>query len=254
MAPAVKQSLAAQTGALSNNFKMPAVFQPPTAPMEGRVLAPYITFAHAKRADEWAKIIAKFGNIAEHDAFLVEPKSITALPTIKASVMTYYKYYARTDSVGKVLETSEKETPAVGKEHIECVLWVYLADRCTPANVQFRTTKCGGVITLSEALAEAQTPEWAAKSPQHKETLIATEPFLRFFGELQVQGPRTSKNGNVYRPCPCSAVKPTTAAEWKLVQDFFAKPDASEVIELASLRFQSQVADAKAKLPKPAAA
>lgn len=251
-----KTSLAARTpGALSTGFKLPDVFKAPEAPLEGRVLAPYVTFAHSKRADEWKKIQSKFPNVTEMDMFLVEPSAITYLPTLKTSLLACRKYYAAKDGAGKTLATSPRELPGtpdrpkgVGNEMVEAVLFVYLTDRATPATVTFKTTKCGGVVTLSEALVEASTPEWLGKSEAHKATAVCTEPFMRFYGELTVQPPRVGKQGgNPYRPCVCLDVKPTGPAEWKLIGNFFGveQPNAEnmEVLNLCVKRFQMQCAD-----------
>lgn len=253
MAPAApKQSLAAQSGALTNTFKMPAIFQPPAAPLEGRAMAPYVVFAHANKKDEWNKLVSKFGNgVSDGDTFLIEPDGVTPLPTIKCSVVTYRKFYSAKDNAGKMTSTSEVETPLQKNENVEAVIFVYLEDRAVVANVQFRTTKCGGVVELSRGLAEAKDPSWASKSELHKQTLVAAEPFLRFYGELTVQPPRTPKGGGMpYRPCACSGIKPTTAAEWKLAKEFFESANAVQMFDLAAKRFESQCAEVTRLLVK----
>lgn len=250
---AKQASLAATSGALSTgNFQLPAVFAPPSAPLEARQMNPYIVFAHPNKKDEWAKLVAKFGSVSDGDVFLIEPNLITPLGTFKASIFTYRKYYAKTNAAGDTLATSAKETPECGKETVEAVLLAYLADRCVPANVTFKTTKCGGAIALSEALVEASDPKWAAKSQAHKETLICTEPFMRFYGELTCQPPRTSKrSGMPYRPLTCNDVKPTGATEWKLLKELFDDPRTAELMQLAAARYTKQLAEVDAKMPKP---
>ncbi len=249
---ATKQaSLAAQTpGALTKELKMPSIFSAPTEPVKARKIAPYITFAHPKRADEWAKIVGKFGNVDEGDTFLVEPNGITKLPTMKLAFIACKQYWAQANPAGELIAAAFEERPHPWKEHIQAVVLVYLEDRIVPANIEFRTTKCGAAKTMSDALADAASPDWAARSPQHKETLVCTQPFMRFYGECAHGPNRTSKtSGLPYRPMG-AVVKPTSVTEWRLLAKLIEDPETEKAMEAAADRFQYRVDEVTKKLQK----
>lgn len=242
---AKQQSLASQAGA--TEFKMPAVFQQPQEALKSRFLAPYITFAHPKRADEWAKIVSKFGTISEGSMFLLNQNDVVKLDPLKCSLLCYRQYWGEVSAAGELLRASFKEQPKPFKEHIEAVLLVYLEDRVTPANVQFRSTKCAACHTLASALVEAGRPDWAEKSPQHKETLAVQQPFARFYGTVTLAPTRTSRqSGMPYTPTRC-AVSPTGPAEWRLLDTFSKDPEATKLLDDAANRFEARVAEVKSK-------
>jgi hypothetical protein len=241
------KSLAAQAGALSTEFQLPAAFQTQPEKLATRALSPYITFAHPKRSDEWTKIVSKFGNINEGDMYLMEKDNVTALPKAKVGLLCCKQFWAQVNAAGEIQKVSMKEVPYPYKEHIESVLLVYFDDRIVPANVQFRTTKCPAAKSLADALIKASTPEWEKESPAHKETLAISQPFMRFYGEMYLGPQRTSKtNGMPYRPTKCD-VKPTSPSEWRLLDAFTKNPDTKKALEDAANRFESRMAEMAAK-------
>jgi hypothetical protein len=244
-----KQSLAAQSGAVAvPELKMPAIFgQTPANPMEGKAWAPYISFAHPKRTDEWKSIVAKYKQADEGDMYFHKDGVPTAVPTWRGMLLTYRQYWAKTNAAGEVLKTSFKETPEVAKEHVESVVLVLFDDRIEVANFQVRTTKCPILKGLSDALAEAQTPEWAEKSPAHKETLVVAQPFARFYGTVTLGPTRTGKgSGMPYRPGRVD-ITPTGPAEWRLLKAFQEDPKAQEQLDKAAASFQKRVAEIEEK-------
>jgi hypothetical protein len=240
-------SLAAQTaGALTKPFNMPSVFGAPE-PMKPKLIPPYITFAHHKRADEYKRIVDKFGIPEEHTMFLIEPDAITKLDIAKVSLLHYMQLWTMNDAKGEITSTSFKELPFPWKEVVEAVVLVYLEDRVVPANIQFRTTKCPAMVTLSKALVECMTPGWAELSPAHKETLAIQTPAFRFYGEVSIGPTRTSRSsGNTYKPTQC-AIKPTGIHEGRLLEAFMADPNTEKRMTDAGARFQSQVTFFKSK-------
>jgi hypothetical protein len=243
------KSLAAQGGAVAMpSVTMPAIFGQAPEKIEGRKWPPYIAFAHPKRTDEWKKIVAKYGQSDEGDMYLHEDSVPTAIPTWKAFWLTHKQYWAKTAPNGDVLRTSFKETPDVSKEHVEAVVIVMFDDRLVPANVQFRTTKCPAAKTMSDALAEAATPEWAEKSPSHKETLICAQPFMRFYGTITLGPSRPAKSSGLpYRPTRCD-VSPTGPAEWRLLKAFTEDPESQKKLEAAARTFQSRIEEVMKKV------
>lgn len=242
------QSLAAQSGALQNTqLKLPACFSPPTAPMEARFIAPYITFAHPKRLDEWKKLTGQFGNIEEGDMYFISKEHTCKLDPAKLGLLCFKQYWALANPAGEVQKVSFVEMPHPYKEHVQCVVLVYLEDRIVPANVEFRTTKCGAAKTLSDALLEAATPAWADKGPAYKETLVANQPFMRFYGEVTLGPTRTSKtSGLPYKPASC-VVKPTNLTEWRLLKVLCDEPATQKALDDAAQRFEFKVKELEAK-------
>jgi hypothetical protein len=245
-----KQSLAAQSGALKDTFKLPAVFQEPTTPMAPRSFSPYISFAHPNKKDEWKKLTDKFQNVSEGQMFLVETDVITPLLVAKLGWIAHFQYWAMSNAAGETTQSSLTEMPFPWKEMVEAVVLVYLDDRCTVANTTFKTTKCPAAHDLSTALAECQTPEWLEKSPAHAETGVVTQPFGRFFGEVSLAPTRTSKkSGMPYTPTQCN-IKPTTLTEWRLFKAFSEHADTQKAMDAAGNNYKSRIDSAKAKLLK----
>ncbi len=244
-------SLAAQSGTIVAPLTLPGIFTAPQDDVQARFIAPYITFAHPKRADEWTKIVAKYGaSVQEGQMFLVEQKVITELPRLKCSWLCHKQFWAQSDTTGKVLATSLKELPKPWKEHIEAVLLVYFDDRIVPANILFRSTKCPPGVTMSEALKEASTPEWAARGQAYADTMGIPQPFMRFYGIITLGEKRISNSsGNPYTPAKCE-VKPTSTPEWQLLKAFAASEAAQQQLNDAAERHQYRIKEMTAKLAK----
>lgn len=243
------KSLAAQGGVLTQEVKLPAVFSAPQQKIEARKLAPYLVFAHNKRADEWAKLVSKHGSVAEGDLFLITPERSYPLPVAKVGWLCGRQYWAETNAVGDtLLRVSFQEAPHPFGERVEAVVLVYLEDRIVPANVLFKKTKCPAAKVLSDAFIDAQSPEWADRSSAHKETLVCSQAFMRFYGEVCVSPPRTSKrSGLPYRTTTCK-VSPTSVAEWRLLKQFCEDPESQKALNEAAARFESQMREVETKV------
>lgn len=240
------QSLAAQAGVVEA-VQLPAVFQQPSEPVKARSLSPYIAFAHPRRSDEWNKLTGAFGQIAEGDMFLVTSEEAFHLAPAKLGWLCHKQYWVQANAAGEVLKTSFKEMPAPFKEHVEAVVLVYLEDRIVPANVCFRTTKCPAAKALSDALVEAASPAWADKSPQHKETLVCQQPFMRFYGIVELGPQRTSKSSGLPYRTTTAIVKPTGVSEWRALAEFTKSPDCNKLLEDAANRFEMRIQEMKLK-------
>lgn len=240
------QSLAAQAGVLKAELQLPSVFSAPQEKIQGRFSAPYVTFAHPKRADEWAKIVGKYGAPNEGDMFLVEPTGVTKMDTMKAALLCARQAWTVTNAAGDILTVHFEEKPGT-KELVVAALLVYLEDRVVPANIKFKTTKCRAAKELADALAEAATPEWADKSPAHKDTMVVGYPFGRYYGLVKVMEARPSKtSGTPYRPTS-TVIAPTGMQEWKLLKAFSESEGYKDLMDAASRRFESDVEELKKK-------
>lgn len=251
---AKQQSLAAQSGALSvGNFELPAVFSAPQDAIKSRSIAPYVTFAHPKRADEWNRLVGQFKSVAEGEMYLVRPETLHKLDVLKCGWLCHKQYWAETNPAGDVLAVSFEERPKPFKEHVEAVVLVYLDEEIVPANVQFRTTKCPAAKAMSDALAKASSPEWGDLGPQHKETLVVNQPFFRFYGKITLGPQRTSKSsGLTYRPTQCT-IEPTAIPEWRLIKAFTESADCKKSMDAAAERYSWRINEAKSKVRATAA-
>lgn len=245
----MSESLASEAGVLSKaeSFQMPDVFGEAPAPVVSKFGTPYITFAHPNKKDEWIKLGA---NVEEGEMFLVDGERITKLPVAKVNIVKVKQYWVDKNAAGEVQRSSWTEKPWPWAEHMDAVVLLHLPDRIVVANVNPHTTKCAAFVTLAKTLIDAATPEWADRSPAHKETLVIPQPFLRFFGEISLASPRTGKkSGKLYRVTQCS-VKPTTNTEAVALKAFIADPESSKKLQDAADRYTSRIAELEAKLAK----
>ena len=219
--------------------------------MKERSIVPYVVFSHPNRADEWKRIQDKFGTaVQEGDMFLFETSSVIALPALKCSLFHYVQYWALTNAAGEVREVSFNEAPHPFNENIDAVVLVYLEDRCVPANVNFRTTKCPAAVTMSKALAECHDPAWAERSPAHRETLSIQAPWARFHSIITLAPTRIGKqSGRPYRTTQC-AIAPTGVVEARLLDAFQRDENSMKALDDVALRFQSRMAEMQAKVAK----
>lgn len=243
-----KQSLAAEKGVVvPATPSLPAIFTAPQDAMKARFIAPYLTFAHPKRADEWKRIQAKYSNLEEGDVFLMRQDSVLALPVAKLGYLCGKQYWAIANGVGEIQKVSYEERPKPYKEHIDAVVLVYLENEVVPANVSFRSTKCPAGKALSDALLKAATPEWADGGQAFKDSLIVQQPFGRFYGECSLGDKRPSKEtGLPYRVYNC-VIKPTSTPEWQLLKPFFEDPASAKKLEDAAQRFSYRQAEMQKK-------
>lgn len=246
---AKQQSLAAQAGAI--DFQLPAVFGGGQQAIAAKKWPPMITFAHNKRADEWAKITAKFGRAVEGGMYLVHNDRVERLETAKLGWFIGQQYWVRKDGAGNVVEASfDKESPPGFVEQVEACVVVYLSDGLLPANVQFRTTKCSAAQKLSDEFNACQEPGWAEKSDGHKMTLSLRDPWMRFYGIVTELPPRPSKtSGNLYTPLD-TRLAPTGVAEWKHIQDFCKDPENQRMVSEVAANYERRIAEMRAKVKR----
>ena len=245
------ESLAAQAGALAEKpFEMPAVFDPQgAAPMVSKKWAPYITFAHPNRADEWKKLTAKFKDVTASEMYFIDGDDIRDLSVAKLGWIVGTQYWAHKSPKGELLQVWFDEQPN-RKEYVEAVVLVYLDDKVVPANVTFKSTKCPAAITLSKALAACQKPEWSEESEAHAASLVVNQPFGRFYGDVVLLPSRPSKkSGLPYRPTSCT-IHPTTSTEWAMLKQLSEDPGCQKMMTAAAERYNSQMAELKSKVAK----
>lgn len=242
------QSLAASTGSLTKDLQLPAIFTQGQAPLEARKIAPYVVYVHPARRDEWNKLLMKFGPaVKEGDLYLFEPDAITPLGNAKLGLVCAQQYWVLVDAVGNITKASFEQLPDPWKEHVEAVVVVYLADRMVPANMSFRTTKCGAVKSLTDALIAAGSPAWANGGPAYEATMQITQPWLRFHGIL-VNTQRTSKKTGAAYIAASAGIFPTSKVEAELIGKFAESEGAQHALEEAARRFTERVAEMRTKV------
>jgi hypothetical protein len=249
---AKQPSLAAQAGALSTveAFSLPGVFAAPQQAIVARKFSPYVVFAHPKRADEWAKISARLGNAEEGHMYFIDGDKVVALEKAKLGWIVGRQYWAEAAPNGDVITVAYEERPKPFKEHVQSVVLCYLDDKVVPCNMAWRSTKCPAAKILADALADCQTPAWADKSAAHKETLVVSQPFGRFFGVVELGPQRSAKSSGLnYRTTVCR-IMPTGIAEWKLLEALSKNEKCQEMFTDAARLYESRLAEADKKVKR----
>ncbi len=238
----MSQSLAAQTA----GFTMPGSLVPTAAPIvSGLEWAPYISFAHPTRKDEWAKLQAKFGSVKEGHPYFIDGTDMRYLPSMKLGFICGTQYWSHKSPNGTLLAFSRNPKPSPFREHVEAVVLVYLDDKVVPANVTFHTTKCGGAKDMDAALRLASTTDWGAQGPDYAMTMQIPQAFLRFYADVALGEPRNSKtSGLPYQPLYAS-IRPTTSTEWSAVGQ--STETIQKHLDLAAKRYEYVLNELKAK-------
>lgn len=212
--------------------------------------APYITFAHHSRKDEWAKLNAKFGanKVQEGAPFYVDGDDVRDLSGgMKLGYVCGTQYWAHKDPSGKLLAFSRSPKPDPFREAVEAVLLVYLEEKVAPANVTFHTTKCGAAKAMSEALALASTADWGKQGPSYEATMAVKQPFLRFYADVVLSAPRNSKKTGLPYTTLLTTVVPTGRREWDQLKALGADANVKNLLEMAAERYQSVIKELEAK-------
>ena len=236
-------SMASEAGLVqaSSDF-LPDILKQATeqqAPMEERTFGSYITFAHPKRSDEWAKIVGKYGqSVQEGDMYLMHEGEPTRLEKAKVSILCGHQYWVEKNAAGNILRTSKDEKPKPFKEQVDAVLLLYREDDILPVSCQFRTVKCSAAVKLTKELVECQQPEWVEKSLDHAAASRVQQPFMRFYGEISEGEKRISKSsGLAYRPLNI-VIKPTGAGEWALLKQLTEGTDTRDQLKKVAETYQ----------------
>lgn len=237
-----------QAGIAKTGFQMPAIFQnAQPSIIQSRAWAPSVTFAHPKRKDEWSKLVGKFGQVDEGDMYFIYKDVVEKLDVAKLGWVTGTQYWVTKSAVGEIKAVSFSEKPDPFKEAVEAVVIVYLHDAMYPANMKFRTTKCGGARALNDGLAAAMQPEWFEQSAAHRETAVIQQPFMRFYGDARLADARPSKSSGLpYKPMNVT-IKPVTLPEIRLAKEFGESEDGPKLFQMVANRYESVMKELKEK-------
>ena len=249
------QSLASQNeGTLQesavNPLTLPSVFQQASEPLKSQSWAPYVTFAHSNKKDEWQKIQSKTGVPNEGDMYFIDNDTVVHLPKAKLGWLVGKQVWVQANAGGEVQVATFVEAPFPFREQVESVVLVYLDDRIVPANMTFKTTKCRAAVEMSKALAEASDNKWADKSAAHRETLVSPQPFMRFYAEVVSDPPKPSKSSGMTYRTTSATIKPTSIQEWRLLKALCDNIETSKALEAAAARYQQRLKDLEAKVLK----
>lgn len=230
----VPESLATRAG-----LTIPAALAVPNEePVSSFKVGPYITFAHPQRADEWAKLLGRFGHVDEGHMYLVNGEEFVKLDVAKLAVFRYKQYWKHTDDDGNVVDVQYTPQPKPYREYMETVCFLYLPDRLLPVTVRFRTTKCSGALQMTRALQMAATEQWAKQGAAYNATMALQQPALRYVAECRLSKPRASRQSKYTYTKLTAVVRPTTQAEWDLAKAFSADEKAQQQLEHAANYFQ----------------
>lgn len=242
------ESMQAGIAKTGGGFAMPEIFrnaQPSV--IQARTWAPTVTFAHPKRKDEWTKLVGKFGSVDEGDMYFIYKDVVEKLDVAKLGWVTGTQYWVHKTAVGEVKAVSFSEKPDPFKEGVEAVVIVYLDDAMYPANMKFRTTKCGGARALNDGLAAAMDVSWFEQSAAHRETAMIQQPFMRFYGETRLADARPSKSSGLpYKPMTVT-IKPVTLPEIRLASEFSNNPEGGTLFQMVAARYESVMKELREK-------
>ncbi len=211
--------------------------------------APYITFAHPSRKDEWAKLQMRFGaqNVKDGDPFYIDGDDMRSMKQMKVGFVCGQQHWVHKAANGDLIAYSRNPKPDPWREHVEAILLAYLDDKVVPCNVTFRTTKCGAAVQMDEALRLASTPDWGHQGPAYAATMQVQAPFLRFYADMTLNAPRTSKKTGLPYSTFTTVIVPTGPAEWDKLKAFGTDGNAQTLLNMASERYEQVLSDLAVK-------
>ncbi len=184
---------------------------------------PYVIFVSPK-SPNFADYAAAIPGVKARDILLSRPPPypLIALPAFKFFTISAQQAWVEAEEDGTLISATfddpkDRESPQ--RENIESVLIVFLPDgSLVPARCTFRTSKCAGMKNVRNTYAMAHgdaaaVAQWAALSPEHRETLEIPSQFAwgRFVTTMTCTG-KTGGRGRVY-DLTKSRVGPTNKAD-----------------------------------------
>lgn len=239
----MSESLAAASAAA---LDLPGASVPEQVPIVSSLaFAPYITFAHHARKDEWARLNARFGanKVREGDPYYIDGDDMRPLADgMRLGWLCGTQYWVHKAPDGGLVAHSRSPKPEPFREHVEAVVLLYLPDKVVPCNVTFRTTKCGAAKAMSEAAALAATPDWGRQGSLYAATMALRQPFLRFYADVSMSAPRNSKRTGLPYTTLMTMIVPTGPAEWAQLKSLGEDANYRNLFDMAMERYNSVVA------------
>lgn len=229
-------SLAKQAG------MVPAIFDQPegavdVAPTTGQ--CNFALIANSKSA-QWGNWASHIKGLKSADVILVPPPSKPALllTPFRFFLVQAKQFWAEVDDAYAIqraswTKPSREDEKAGMHENVESVLLVFHNGKLHPARMTWRRGVCSAIQLAAETLKAAATPEWPKHSEEHKLSLGAPKPFLRFTTTVRVTERVSRSNGYKY-PFAEGSVAPAGVVEWKAFAGLVADEEAMEQYALVN--------------------
>ena len=190
----------------------------------------YVLFV-SQKGDSFAKLLPKLPGLQDGDPVLV-PGGVNPpviLNPFKFYLIAAWQHFSVVTTTGEIVKSTlnpvhvKRNPGSQWNEHIETVLVVDAGKELglIPARCTFKTTKCRAAFKAIQTNQQAQDPSlWEKLSPEHKESLVATEAWARFVTTVTLKRMTSKSSGLAYTAADAFCT-PTTLADWKRLGHFF---------------------------------
>lgn len=214
----------------------------------------------SQKGQNFGQMMVSIPDLQDGDPVLVEgpnAKPIKLNP-FRFYLISAFQHFSVVDQQGTILKSTiipayVKEHPEdKWNEHIETVLIAVVRGddgvRLVPCRCTFKTTKCKAAYKALDARKQAENPAlWEKLSPEHKASLIATEPWARFTATVTLKRMTSKSSGFAYVAAD-SFVVPTGVADWKLLSEYFRDPKNHELCTAMTEAHSKRVQLVKGKI------
>jgi hypothetical protein len=200
----------------------------PVVDVAARESLPYVVFLSEKTTG-FAQIVSTIQGAKVPDPILRSGDSFTRLQPLKCHfVRATQLWVERTKNQEakalSVLSTQPKSYKEPQKEEILATLLVYTPKGLVPATATFRKGLSKGAALVCRELQavsdKALIGEWIKRSDDHRVAAQIEFPFARFTASITTQMEPAKSGGDPY-PASVAVCRPTTAGDWKQLQEYF---------------------------------
>jgi hypothetical protein len=202
---------------------------------------PYIGFV-SNKSPNYADLITALGGVKpEGTPYIGVNGKCQTIEPFRFFLFTSFRAWVSRDQTNKL--TGVSLTQPVGKsnlrDNVEAVVWAFHNGTIIPAVVSFRAAKTDPVVKGDEAIREAMTPGFAAKSPDHKLAMAIPQEFARVV-ITATHYADTSKKGFAYSGLR-HAIAPTTVGDWRILEAALTNPTFIEQHQAALDEYMNRV-------------
>lgn len=248
----------------NSGIGLPVGFSSPVMEVGDPLFQPtaYTLFV-SQKGQNFGQMMISIPDLQDGDPVLVEGPSAkpVKLNPFRFYLITAFQHFSVVDQTGMILKSTTvptyvKEHPEdKWNEHIETVLIAVVRGdegaRLVPCRCTFKTTKCKAAYKALEARKQAENPVlWERLSPEHKASLIATEPWARYTATVTLKRMTSKASGFAYVAAD-SFIVPTGVADWKLLSEYFREQKNHDACSAMTEAHSKRVAIVKSKLVNP---
>lgn len=207
---------------------------------------PYVGF-YSTKASKAPEIATALPGISPGNAYLHDPeKGFIRLPNFKFHILNRARHWVQRDSENKpVRAVTQDPGDMYGplKENFETLILVYTDDGAViPAVGTFNTAKSQVGRVATQALDEANTPEWYAKSADHASTKQIPKPEYRFTVSVN-SFVKPAKSSGFATVNARGTVKPATVGEIETLMKSIESESFNAKLTAARSAFENRVGE-----------